>query len=589
MISLKCKMCGGQLEVTEGSSVYTCEYCGTNQTVTKTTDENIHALFNRANILRMKAEFDKAAEIYEKIIRADETEAEAYWGLILCKYGIEYVEDPVTYKRVPTCHRTSFDAIVTDNDYKLAIEYADLQQRAIYEQQAKEIDEIQRGILSLVQKEEPFDIFICYKETDAYGKRTQDSVIANEIYYQLTHEGFKVFYAAITLEDKLGQEYEPYIFAALNSSKVMLAIGTKPEYFNAAWVKNEWSRFLKIMKKDRSKMLIPCYRDMDAYELPEDFAHFQAQDMGRIGFINDLIRGIKKVLGVDQVNDSKEVVAQQATVGVGVNVIAQIKRGNIALEDKEWEKAENFFEKALNLDPECAQAYFGEFLASLHSSNIDEAIAFYLRKYDNPDAEKLFACDEEKDRIEKMSQKYSFKGYLEYDKIRQKYNYNRSFDSYFKSRKKLKEQFLEDVEQDRLLKRAKQYAADESEIIVNIDELLSKVAGELENRIQKAKKSDEENTNYISEDYMRFLDETDEKVKKEYERYYKDVNEQKRQEELIEAQRINKVQEIHNEQKRQKELIEAQRIRLEKESKIRAIVFFIVVIFGIGLCGMYFC
>ena len=60
-------------------------------------------------------------------------------------------------------------------------------------------------------------------------------------------EGFKVFYAAISLEDKLGSAYEPCIFAALNSAKVMLAIGTKPEYFNAVWVKNEWSRFLKLI------------------------------------------------------------------------------------------------------------------------------------------------------------------------------------------------------------------------------------------------------------------------------------------------------------------------------------------------------
>ena len=35
---------------------------------------------------------------------------------------------------------------------------------------------------------------------------------------------------------------------------------------------------------------------MDAYELPEEFAHLQAQDMSKIGFINDLIRGIKKVV-----------------------------------------------------------------------------------------------------------------------------------------------------------------------------------------------------------------------------------------------------------------------------------------------------
>ena len=53
MAVLKCKMCGGTLEITEGMSVCECEYCGTQQTITTAKDENLQALFNRANILRM--------------------------------------------------------------------------------------------------------------------------------------------------------------------------------------------------------------------------------------------------------------------------------------------------------------------------------------------------------------------------------------------------------------------------------------------------------------------------------------------------------------------------------------------------------
>ena len=272
MALFKCKMCGGDLEVIEGAGIAECEYCGTKQTVPLAMDENLQNLFNRANTLRMKSEFDKAEQLYEKIIQADETQSDAYWGLILCRYGIEYVDDPKTFKKIPTCHRASYASIIADEDYKAAIRYADATQRALYEQQAKEIDRIQKDILALAQNEEAYDVFICYKETDANGRRTQDSVMANDIYYQLSQEGFKVFYAAITLEGKLGSAYEPIIFAALNSAKVMLVIGTKPEYFQAVWVKNEWSRFLKIIKNDRSKMIIPCYRDMDAYDLPEEFA-----------------------------------------------------------------------------------------------------------------------------------------------------------------------------------------------------------------------------------------------------------------------------------------------------------------------------
>ena len=296
MSIFKCKMCGGNLEVTSDTSVVTCEYCGTYQTISKSRDEVVSNLYNRANDLRIKCEFDRAEQTYEKILEQDNTESEAHWGIVLCHYGIEYVEDPKTGKRIPTCHRTSYEAITSNADYIAAIENSDSEQKTIYETEAKTIDEIQKNILNIARNEKPFDVFICYKETDENGKRTIDSTIANDIYYQLTQEGFKVFYAPITLEDKLGQEYEPYIFAALNSAKVMLVVGTKPEYFNAVWVKNEWSRYLKLLKKDHNKMIIPCYRDMDAYDLPDEFAHLQAQDMSKIGFIQDLLRGIKKII-----------------------------------------------------------------------------------------------------------------------------------------------------------------------------------------------------------------------------------------------------------------------------------------------------
>jgi len=364
MAVFKCKMCGGDLEITEGMTIAQCDYCGTTQTVPKSMDENLQNLFNRANTLRIKSEFDKAEKLYEKIIQADSTQSDAYWGLILCKYGIEYVDDPKTFKKIPTCHRASYDSIIADDDYKMAIMYADAAQCEVYKEQAREIDRIQREILALAQNEETYDVFICYKETDANGQRTQDSVIANDIYYELTKQGYKVFYAAITLEGKLGSAYEPVIFAALSSAKVMLAIGTKPEYFSAVWVKNEWSRFLRIIKSDRSKLLIPCYRDMDAYELPEEFAHLQAQDMSKIGFINDIVRGIGKVIKTDEpkVTVVKETVVNQQSAG---NVAPLLKRAFMFLEDEDWDAADQYFEKVLDLDPECAEAYLGQLMVFL--------------------------------------------------------------------------------------------------------------------------------------------------------------------------------------------------------------------------------
>ena len=364
-------MCGGTIEFNPGDTVGVCDSCGTKQTLPTTSDEIITNLHNRANTLRLKCEFDKAEEIYNKILEKNPDDAEAHWGIILCKYGIEYVEDPKTYNRVPTCHRTSFDAILADEDYKAALANGDGAQRELYEEEAKKIDRIQKDILSIVHNEKPFDVFICYKETDENGNRTQDSVIANDIYHQLTQEGFKVFYAAITLEDKVGQEYEPYIFAALNSAKVMLVVGSKPEYFTAVWVKNEWSRFLKLIKTDRSKLLIPCYRNMDAYELPEEFAHLQAQDMSKIGFINDLVRGIRKV--VADTDSQEKTVRESVAVNSGnANEESLLKRAFMFLEDGDWSAADEYCEKVLDIDPENARAYLGKLMAECRVRRMED-------------------------------------------------------------------------------------------------------------------------------------------------------------------------------------------------------------------------
>lgn len=183
----------------------------------------------------------------------------------------------------------------------------------------------------------------------------------------------------------------------------MLVLGTKPEYFNAVWVKNEWSRFLKIMKQDRSRLLIPCYRNMDPYELPEEFAHLQAQDMSKIGFVNDLIRGIKKVIVKEPENAKTQspVVIPQPLGGTTTS--AQVKRCNMALEDTEWKKADEFFEEALNLDPECGEAYLGKLLAQKRQITWNAYVDSLVHQYEDAVTKRLKACEEDTEHIEKMA------------------------------------------------------------------------------------------------------------------------------------------------------------------------------------------
>ena len=428
MSTFKCKMCGGSLEINNGDTVVECEYCGAKQTLPKLDSEKRSNLYDRANHFRRNNEFDKASAIYEQILNEDGTDAEAYWSLVLCRFGIEYVEDPSSKKRVPTVHRAQYTSIFDDDNYKLALEKADAYQRIIYEEEARAINEIQKGILAISEKEDPFDIFICYKETDDNGKRTRDSVLAQDLYYELTEQGFKVFFARITLEDKLGTAYEPYIFAALNSAKVMVVLGTKPEFFNAVWVKNEWSRFLSLIKNGAKKTIIPAYRDMDPYDLPQEFSHLQAQDMSKLGFMQDLIRGINKIASTPKPQPVPVVSQSAASTDTTMEnnaVKPLIKRMLMFLEDGEWESADEYCEKILDIDPECSKAYIGKVMAKSHIKTMQnlhkadfsspEIIKLYDKacRFSNPDEYDLYSSQhaiyaekmEEERRVKEQAEK----------------------------------------------------------------------------------------------------------------------------------------------------------------------------------------
>lgn len=367
MSVIKCKMCGGDLELIEGSSVAVCEYCGSQQTVPAADNEKKLTLFARANRLRLACEFDKAAGVYESIVADFPTEAEAYWGLVLCRYGIEYVDDPATGKKIPTCHRSSFDSVMEDSDFEQALENADAVARRVYRDEAKAIEELRRGIVEVSGKEPPYDIFICYKETAEDGQRTVDSVIAQDVYDALMEKGYRVFFSRISLEDKLGTEYEPYIFAALHSAKIMLAFGTDYEYYNAVWVKNEWSRYLQLMTKDKSKHLIPCYKGIDAYDMPKEFAKLQAQDMGKVGAMQDLLRGVDKIMGKGAgAAPAADTTAAPAPT-VNPTVTSLLERAEMFLADGDWDNADTYCEKVLDMEPKNGTAYLYKLMAELHT------------------------------------------------------------------------------------------------------------------------------------------------------------------------------------------------------------------------------
>ena len=401
MATFNCKMCGGTLHVESNATTAVCEYCGTTNTLPIVNEDRIAKLFDRANERRRNSEFDDAMSIYENIIAEDSAIAEAYWGIVLCRFGIEYVKDPQTFEMKPTCHRTILSSIFSDEEYKKALQYADAASKAIYEKEAEAIDRIQKKIIEISSKEKPYDVFICYKENEDGLGRTEDSSIAQDICTYLTNDGLKVFFARITLRAMAGAAYEPYIFAALNTAKVMIVIGTKTEYFNAPWVRNEWSRFLAMMKNNQNKVLIPCYKNIAPTELPPAFVHAEALNISTGTFMLDLIRSIRKVIP-----KKEKQTAQTVIQGVAGNAQSLRKRGQLFLVDREFGQAEEYLGRSLDMDPECAETYWLLLLAKRKCANESELIDKGKRFNNMTEYRNVmrFASGEEKKKVEDVEQ-----------------------------------------------------------------------------------------------------------------------------------------------------------------------------------------
>ena len=523
MAVIKCKMCGDDLVLVPGSTVAVCESCGTQQTVPNVDDEKKLTQFARANRLRAACEFDKAAVVYESIVADFPEEAEAYWGLVLCKYGIEYVDDPATGKKIPTCHRSSFDSIMEDSDFEQALENADVLARKVYREEAKQIEEIRKGIIAVSANEKPYDIFICYKETDENGGRTLDSVLAQDIYDALTDKDYRVFFSRITLEDKLGQEYEPYIFAALNSAKIMLVVGTDYEYFNAVWVKNEWSRFLKLMAKDKDKHLIPCFKGIDAYDMPKEFARLQAQDLGKVGATQDLLRGIGKILPKEQKNTVviQERIIQERVVGASAGnpgastVSTMLERGKLALEDSEWNKANSFFESVLNSDPRNAAAYLGKALAQEKCSTLDAFVTKRKGIYPQQMPIQKLQYPADSKHINEMAQRYEVPGCLSAQEIQDLYTEQQVYASGVPDRRKQYKEEESYWTNHKQLSRAMQFAT--GDLAEQLQQARNTIFDFHDHRVKQAEQSEAASKAKAQRNYAEYLSKIDKTVMQMYE------------------------------------------------------------------------
>ena len=319
-LMFQCPSCGSN-EGIENNNYVKCKCCG-NKYRRDLKEEPVYADLSYAVNERQEADFDKARRRYDALISKYKTGPgmeEAHWGRFLCEqYVIFYQND--AGNSIPSFWNINEEPCTRSESYKKAIQYGEKSgNRDNYERMAEQIEEYKNKYRK-VKKEFPegSQIFICFKDSG-----TDDSNVGYQIYHSFAGR-YNVFFSRESLNNIRGNDYEPYIYHALTTAKVLIVLCSSRESLESKWVHNEWWRFWKF-SKGTDKTIIPvCRRGFSPSQLPDELRNCQAHNED-ISLISVLTNRIDSILKNDEMSG-----APLTSFGKKLNIIdATFEAGNI--------------------------------------------------------------------------------------------------------------------------------------------------------------------------------------------------------------------------------------------------------------------
>ncbi len=261
--SFKCKNCGGVMQSTQNENgMLNCEYCGSVFTIPK-KDSNSEVLqFLQIGAHNLDAcHFDEAYTAFEKASQLNSNEPEAYWGMALAEFKVQYIKDAVNNRLQPICHEFNDKEFQANKNYLKALKCAGVEQKSEYFSKAQDIDYIREEFLKLQQTGLDYDCFICVKvsqtdveQADISKKNwTNDAYNADSIYDLLKRHDFRPFFSEREIKGRSGANYEAMILYALYTAETMLVVCSDEEYLRTPWVKNEYTRFKSLIKNEEKE------------------------------------------------------------------------------------------------------------------------------------------------------------------------------------------------------------------------------------------------------------------------------------------------------------------------------------------------
>lgn len=148
-----------------------------------------------------------------------------------------------------------------------------------------------------------FDVFISFKNSDAYQNITPDYKIAAKLQTELEKRGLRTFFSGNSIKMVGDSEYKKVIDEALDSADVLVVVGTKLSYIRSKWVEYEWESFANDILsgiKENSKILTYT-SEIDTRELPRTLRTYQnfVIDHDSVGDVCDFICSLHKKIKSD--------------------------------------------------------------------------------------------------------------------------------------------------------------------------------------------------------------------------------------------------------------------------------------------------
>ena len=268
----RCKTCGEPLDLSKAQNgVIKCAICDSIFTLPKdNADQKVLSFLSQGEHDLDTGKFDDAYTAFYRAAELDPTEPEAYWGMALAEFKVQYLKDEVNNRLQPICHDVTDKKFIGNENFMRALVHGTSAQMTEYKRKASEIEYINGEFYKLKESGLDYDCFICVKVTDDNGGRTVDYKHADDIYFALKGKGYKPFFSERELGNVTGADYEARILYALHSSECMLVVCFDEAYLRTKWVKNEYSRFLKLVNDEEkeSDSIALVFGDRPVEKLP---------------------------------------------------------------------------------------------------------------------------------------------------------------------------------------------------------------------------------------------------------------------------------------------------------------------------------